>query len=68
MIVHVIGITFIIMLLIILGLSLFVWYKYKSSFIECDTEQSTFCPTITCPYDDIDTSPCQGYAYRNSSS
>lgn len=59
----IINVVLLIFLLVLVCLGLVQRHGLKN----CETQQSFFCITTTCPCDDISTSPCKGYALREVS-
>ena len=43
-------------------LVIYLIFVYRDLFIQCDTEESPFCFTLTCANDSTET--CGNYAYR----
>ena len=55
--------TFVIIFMwIFILIIIYIIFAYRELFIQCDTEESPFCFTFTCPTET--TESCGNYAYR----
>lgn len=64
MAVSIAGLIIIVVIIIAIIIVAIQGFTYQSTLNTCETEQSLFCYTITCPCDDDSQGPCFGYAKR----
>lgn len=61
---HISGILINAFVFVLIIITLIVGIVHNNELEVCKTEQSTFCPVITCPADPSNAGPCKGFAYR----
>lgn len=54
----------IIAMIVIIIIFLVYGITYYKEYDECRHEESPFCMTITCPFDDTSNNPCNGYVFK----
>jgi hypothetical protein len=67
MAVNVYGIVINIVMIIVILIMVVLGLMFNTSLKNCETEQSPYCYTITCPCDDDTKGPCFGYATKPGS-